>query len=304
MNTNSVKTNQKSIKLQLVIIFLLSVILLSIKPSIAAEPASENFIKFYIIHTNDTHGNFQKTWKKGHSDSSAIERLKNNIIQKNGNDNILLLDAGDIMANEKDDSETMLYDLAEMSRLKYDAIALGNHDVKLGLENLKDASDKFNLPILCSNLVYKQTKEYVFKPYIVKNIGGVKIGILGFTTPEVLEKMKKEDASEVSYLTNEEAYSKIIDQFKSDCDFRIALTHIGEKDDAALLSKHKKITVAIGGHSPDQFKEPKFIGSSCFVNTGKYGINIGQLKIKLDPEFLEVKSIEGSLIKIGDDSEL
>jgi len=278
-------------------------ILLTYAASSSAGLPGDKFIELSIIHTNDTHGNFQEIWKNGRSDVSTIASLKNEIMKKNENNQILLLDAGDIM-NHQPNLELMASDLEAMSKSGYDAVALGNHDVKIGLYKLNQLSQKLNLPVVCANLVYKDTNDYVFKPYIIKDIGGVKIGILGFTTPETIESMNSEDSSKVTILKPEKAYSIIIDKFKSECDVRIVLSHLGTDEDMRLAKTHQKLSIIVGGHTPDAVKEPEFIESSAVVNTGKFGINVGRLNVTLDTENLEIKSINGDLFRVGDKSEL
>ena len=60
----------------------------------------------------------------------------------------------------------------------------------------------------------------------------------------------------------------------------------------------------VGGHTPEPIDEPVFKASSCVVNTGKYGINVGRLDMTIDTENFEIKSADGVLKKIGDESEL
>ncbi len=284
----------------LLICVMVSIILpLNPAPLFSAE-YSENLINLDIIHTNDTHGYFQKEKNSGVSVAAAVDRAKKGILSRKDGGFFLLLDSGDIMNKDNTDINKMNSDLEIMSKLGYDAIALGNHDVLYGIEKLKEQSGALNIAIVCANLVYKDSDDFVFQPYIVKNIGGIKIGILGMTTLATAEKLNKEDRKNVKLIDSEDAYSRIIGQFKNECDVRILLSHMGTDEDEKFAKKHSKIKVIVGGHTPDALEMPLFVNSSCIVNTGRFGVNIGHIDVKFEKKSREVKNIEGSLKFIGE----
>jgi len=268
----------------------------------AGDPGG--FFKMRVIHTNDTHGNIRKTWKSGRSDISEISAMREEINKKTPGSNILILDAGDFTDGKKRDPEAVAADMSAMAAAGYDAAALGNHEVKIGIEKIKEISKNSNLPIVCANLTSKETGEYVFKPYIIKDFGGVKVGILGFSTPKILESMNADELAKFNYAGIEDAYDNIIEKFKSECDVRIVLSHMGTDEDFKIAETHKKIKLIVGGHTPDPIDEPVFKSACCVVNTGKYGINVGMLDMTIDPESFEIKSADGVLKKVGDESEL
>lgn len=73
-----------------------------------------------------------------------------------------------------------------MNSLEYDAMAVGNHEFNYGLANLNAARNAANFPWLSANTVLAEgSHEKPFPPYIVKTVRGVKIGIIGITTPGV-----------------------------------------------------------------------------------------------------------------------
>ncbi len=72
-----------------------------------------------------------------------------------------------------------------MNSLNYDAMAVGNHEYNFGLKVLEKARGEANFPWLSGNTYDKGTGRTHYKPYIVKEVAGVKIGILGLTTPGV-----------------------------------------------------------------------------------------------------------------------
>ena len=64
-------------------------------------------------------------------------------------------------------------------------MAVGNHEYNFGLKVLEKARNEANFPWLSANTYDKAKQQPHYKPYIVKEVAGVKIGILGLTTPGV-----------------------------------------------------------------------------------------------------------------------
>ena len=72
-----------------------------------------------------------------------------------------------------------------MSSLNYDAMTVGNHEYNFGLKVLEKARSEAKFPWLSANTYDKAKQQPHYKPYIVKEVAGVRIGILGLTTPGV-----------------------------------------------------------------------------------------------------------------------
>jgi 2',3'-cyclic-nucleotide 2'-phosphodiesterase/3'-nucleotidase len=72
-----------------------------------------------------------------------------------------------------------------MNSLNYDAMAVGNHEYNFGLKVLEKARGEANFPWLSANTYDISKQQPHYKPYIVKEVAGVRIGILGLTTPGV-----------------------------------------------------------------------------------------------------------------------
>ena len=76
--------------------------------------------------------------------------------------------------------------MAAMSLLRYDAMTLGNHEFNFGLKNLERARADAGFPWLSANtMVDSGGRERAFAPFIVKTVAGVKVAIIGVTTPAV-----------------------------------------------------------------------------------------------------------------------
>ncbi len=72
-----------------------------------------------------------------------------------------------------------------MNALRYDSMTVGNHEFNFGLPVLEKAQREANFPWLSANTYHVGTDEPAFAPYILKEIQGVRVGILGLTTPGI-----------------------------------------------------------------------------------------------------------------------
>lgn len=74
---------------------------------------------------------------------------------------------------------------AAMNALGYDAMAVGNHEFNFGLDVLRRAQKDSSFPWLSANTRLTGDGSPAFPEYVVKELGGVRVGILGLTTPNI-----------------------------------------------------------------------------------------------------------------------
>jgi len=160
----------------------------------AEQFPEQDYLKIVTIFTNDIHGGIDRSEASfinpdfpptlgGGAVAGRYILEKRQEAEKNGW-GFLLLDAGDIYQG------TPLGTLSEgeavieyMNTVGYDVLTVGNHDFDNGWQNLKKLAELANFPFLGSNLYRKSTGELAefVKPYIIKEIQGIKIGIIGAT---------------------------------------------------------------------------------------------------------------------------
>jgi 2',3'-cyclic-nucleotide 2'-phosphodiesterase / 3'-nucleotidase / 5'-nucleotidase len=105
---------------------------------------------------------------------------------------VLLIDAGDLLQGNpfayiamKQFSATTNPIIAAMNSMRYDAAAIGNHEYNYGVPYLESAVAQAHFPMLSAN-TYKLDGSHAFKSWTIVEREGVKIGIVGATTPGVM----------------------------------------------------------------------------------------------------------------------
>ena len=147
-----------------------------------------------VLGTTDLHGNlFPVDYYTDKPDNRGLAKIATLIRQvRKENPNVLLVDSGDTIQgtplqyyhNKKNNQPRDPMMLA-MSTLNYDAMAVGNHEYNFGLQVLEKARSEATFPWLSANSYNKGSNQTHYQPYVVKEIGGARVGILGLTTPGI-----------------------------------------------------------------------------------------------------------------------
>jgi 2',3'-cyclic-nucleotide 2'-phosphodiesterase / 3'-nucleotidase len=160
----------------------------------AGTSAAPARVQVVILSTTDLHGNiYPVDYYTNKPDARGLAKVATVIKQaRKDNPNLLLLDSGDTIqgtpleyihnkVNNTPPDPMML----SMNALKYDAMAVGNHEYNFGLKVLEKARREAKFPWLSANSYKTGTDQTAYDPYLVKEVNGVRVGILGLTTPGI-----------------------------------------------------------------------------------------------------------------------
>ena len=105
---------------------------------------------------------------------------------------VLLLDAGDLLQGNmlayvgaRVSPDTMVGVVAAMNAMHYDASAIGNHEYNYGVPYLDRAVRQASFPFLSAN-TYRPDGSHAYKPFAIIERAGIRIGVVGATTPGVM----------------------------------------------------------------------------------------------------------------------
>jgi len=151
-------------------------------------------VQITILGTTDLHGNINPIdYYTNKPDNRGLAKVAILIKRIRGEQpNVLLIDSGDTIQgsplesfhgrkNNQPRDPMMLV----MNSLKYDAMAVGNHEYNFGLKVLEKARQEAQFPWLSANTYETKTGKTHYQPYLIRDVAGVKIGILGLTTPGI-----------------------------------------------------------------------------------------------------------------------
>ncbi|WP_136666854.1 bifunctional UDP-sugar hydrolase/5'-nucleotidase [Flavobacterium sp. H122] len=259
--------------------------------------------KLTILHTNDTHSQidpFPQSHPKNPNMGGVARRAALISQIRKEEDNVLLLDAGDIFQG----TPYFNYyggeiEFKVMSMMKYDLATIGNHDFDNGITGLYGQLPNASFEFVCANYDFKNTiLDTHVKPYKIFNKAGIKIGIFGLGV-ELYGLVDPRYYKETKYLDPVEIATDITKKLKEveKCDLVICLSHIGfeyknEPEricDILLARKTKNIDLIIGGHTHTFLDKPviekNLDGQDVLINqVGAYGVNLGRIDFYIDDQ--------------------
>ena len=219
-----------------------------------AHAAGPEAYKLRIIHTNDHHARIEPVTGGTpvapiHGGVSRRKTLIDAIRDQGGNQ--ILLDAGDVFQGTLWFTQYLgQADLEFYNAMGYEAMTIGNHEFDKGQQPLADYIKRAKFPVLSANITADSSAVIagLFKPWIIKEIDGQKIGIFGLTTEET--PVLSSPGAGVTFTNYIEAARKAVAELKAQgVNKIIALTHIGITFDRELAKQVDGIQVIIGGHS-------------------------------------------------------
>ncbi|WP_422861422.1 metallophosphatase [Flagellimonas sp. W118] len=253
-----------------------------------------------ILHTNDVHSHIDPfpTSHSQYANLGGVARRASLVEQiRSENPNTLLLDAGDIFQGTPyfnfygGELEFKL-----MSKLKYDAATIGNHDFDNGIDGLLAQVPNATFKLLSANYDFSNTVMNGFvKPYQTYLLDGIKVGVYGIGI-KLDGLVTKRLYKETEYLNPFEIALDTERLLKEEekCDLIICLSHLGydyqnpdRPSDTQLAQRTHYTDLIIGGHTHTFLDKPDVRinqkGNSVLVNqVGAYGLNLGRIDFYFD----------------------
>ncbi len=281
--------------------------LISGVPTLASAAATLNpdTVCISILHTTDLHGHILPTSDyDGNLDRGGLARCATQIRRwQRENPNSILIDVGDVYQGTDvslRNKGALMIDL--LNHLEYDAWVVGNHEFDWGMECFEHALQQSNMAVLAANVLMegKQAGEFPdakhpfakIQPFILKEIGGINIAIVGITTPGMPFWLWPEFTRGLDFRHPVEPVRRAIATAKRGGADAIVLTgHMGLKtrtggDDfantvMALTSEFPEVAVFIAGHT-HQDVPSRLTNSVLFTQADHFGIHVGRVDLLFD----------------------
>ena len=281
--------------------------LVSAVPTLASAAAAleSDTVCISILHTTDLHGHILPTSDyDGNPDRGGMARCVTQIRRwQQENPNSLLIDVGDVYQGTdvslRSKGELMI-DL--FNHVNYDAWIIGNHEFDWGTETFVQTLQRSTMPVLAANTVLEGRPAGEFsdakhpfakvQPFILKDIAGIKLAIIGVTTPGMTFWLRPEFTRGIEFQYPIEPVRRAIARAKSEGANAIVLSgHMGLKtrsggDDfantvMALTSEFPEGAVFIAGHT-HQAVPSRLTNSVLFTQADHFGIHVGRVDLLFD----------------------
>lgn len=204
----------------------------------------------------------------------------------------LLLDSGAYFAGGQLDEYTLNTELdmrrtevnlKAMELMKYDALGISPDEFNFGAQFFKDSSAKLKLNFVSSNINAPSAS-----PYIIKDLSGAKVGIVG-VSPEVI----KRKAADINVSDPKEAVASAVGALKAKgVNIIVLLSSLSEQEDAALIESVPGIDVLIEGRG--RSKEEPFVkkGNTIILRPSWQARKLGKAVLTLKDNKITGQKVE------------
>lgn len=277
---------------QLIFIFNVLFFFLTVQCVWAAQP-----VQLRILYINDFHGFAEPYQSSGNPEKlGGIAFLAEEINRLRKNQPAMLLAAGDFIqgnpwANLFEGKST----IELMNAMDFSAMTLGNHEFDYGQDVLKKRVDEARFPILAANV---QGLSYI-KPYVLKEISGLKVAIIGLVTEETPVTTHPKNVKGLTFSSVADTAQKVINELGNKVDLVIVLSHLGLPADIQLAKSVKGIDIIIGGHTHTRVEKPMKIDETLIVQAWEHAKVLGILDLTVQDR--KVIQYEGKLALIQPD---
>lgn len=263
-----------------------------------------------ILHTNDLHASFlphDAAWIQ--SDPKPLVGgfkelwwMVDSIRKAKTGSSVLLLDGGDVMTgspiSEMDYKGSTGGAIFEMlNGIGYDAWTVGNHDLDISQDNLREHAKIASFPTLSANL-RDSSDRLAFNnvEYVILRRGELRIGIIGIITRDLFSVTNTNNLHGVKVASPVATTQSVIDKISGETDLLIALTHQGVDEDSLLAASTHGLQIIIGAHSHTRLKSPKNINGVIICQAGSNCENLGELELTLEGK--TIKQYNGKLLPL------
>ena len=255
-----------------------------------------------ILHTTDLHGHILPTVDySDHPDLGGLARCATQIRQwQRANPNSILLDIGDVYQGTEVGLRTRGATMIRcLNGLAYDAWVVGNHEFDWGLEAFTSCVGLSSMPVLSGNAmiagqVVGKLAESTgplakLRPYLLKEVTGFRLAIIGLTTPALSTWLPPENLNGFEMLDPVETLGSLLRDVSAHQPDAILLAgHMGltRRDDyanrvGALTREFPQLVAVLGGHT-HQNHSSEIVNSVLYTQADHYGIYAGKVDLTFD----------------------
>ncbi|MBT2679124.1 5'-nucleotidase C-terminal domain-containing protein [Bacillus sp. ISL-35] len=247
--------------------------------------------KLTIIQQNDTHGSLdlhdELFWNDNQPElrkTGGLPRIAKYIKDlRSQKGNVLFLDGGDLfhgslpLVASKGDAL-----VPALQKMELDGWVPGNWDFAYGKEQLSSLANALPFPALSCNVKEPDSNQSFLKPYMIKEMNGLKLGVIGLTYPYVDETMPESFSRGLSFSKGVEETLRCVEELKGNVDLIVLLSHMGLPLDVELATLVEGIDIILSGHSHDRIEKPITVNGALVVQAGSSASFLGKLEITME----------------------
>lgn len=189
-----------------------------------------------------------------------------------------------------------------MNAIGYDAMVPGNWEFIYPKEHLLDLVEQADFPVIAYNLTDKDWGDPILDQYVIKQVGGLKVAVVGLTYPwTALTSSVVGAAQWWSYGIKEAEAQELIERIKSEeqPDLVVFISHGGYGLDQKFAQRVDGIDVLVSGHTHNPVFEPVVWNDTIIYESGAHGKYVSSLDLEVKDK--KIVSFNYQLVKVKQD---
>jgi sulfur-oxidizing protein SoxB len=258
------------------------------------RPDSADAYAFTSVEFEKAAGRFGKLGGFAHL-KTLVDRLRSDV----GAGRSLLLDGGDLWQGTGLANTLQGADMVDAANLLGIEAMTGHWEFTYGEKTLRANLERFKGEFLAQNVflteeaAFNDAKAFdpasgrVFKPSVIKEIGGYRVAVIGQAFPYVPIAHPKRFTPDWKFGIRDEELQKLVDAHRNNdkVDAVVLLSHNGMDVDLKLASRVTGIDVILGGHTHDAVPQPIAVsnagGVTLVTNAGSNGKFLAVLDLEM-----------------------
>ncbi len=249
--------------------------------------------KFTLIQQNDTHAQFEAHpelfWHNGaptfrtlggYARAATVVRQ----IREETSGACYFVDCGDTIHGTAVAQWTKGAGIVPvLNAMGVDVMTPGNWEWGFGPDVLRERVAEMNFPVLCCNVERADDGEKEFEPCFVREIGGVRVGFVGVTSPIVTQTMPRPFGLGLRFREPVEALPKAIFKLRhqKNAEIIVLVSHVGFPQEVKLAQEIEGIDVILSAHTHHRLEKPVQIGKTLIIQSGFGGSFLGRLDLEV-----------------------
>jgi 2',3'-cyclic-nucleotide 2'-phosphodiesterase (5'-nucleotidase family) len=221
---------------------------------------------------------------------------------RNGYDNVLVVDAGNSLfhrvslssISEEEERVGAALVARAMKEINYDVVNVGPTDLAAGLDFFKEVMESAPFTIVSANILSVETAEFVFEPYVIKEVGGVTVGFFGVMGGGV---SGAHDVMTFVITDPKKAAEMAIEDLQKGCDLVVGLLAMDRREANEFAEEVTGIDLIITTSEPRPIPIPTQVGKTVMVSGDEKGKRIGRVTVTMGSG--GPYSFEGGMIPAG-----
>ncbi|MDT4954110.1 MAG: 5-nucleotidase / UDP-sugar diphosphatase [Acidobacteriota bacterium] len=262
--------------------------------SVFGQATAERRVRVTLLQLNDVY-QISAVDKGTRGGLARVATLRKQIMEKSPNTLFLL--AGDTIAPSVASNifkgQQMI---AVWNMIGLDFAVFGNHEFDFGPEILRERIKESRFTWVATNVIDKKTGKTFADtpPYVIREIGGAKIGFFGLLTPDTAQFSSV--GPDVIFLDPCETAKKIVPLMRAQgAQVVVAITHLAMREDKQV-ARCAPIDIIIGGHEHEMLES--LSGRTPIFKWGSDARDLGRIDLNIKLPTGELESVDWEAIPV------